>query len=261
MVEIRYGDQYEVTDLAGQTVSEAREQFKADFGIPDKAAARLNGSKVKSSAELDTVLNDDDKITFAVSRSRVPYMVGALLLALAVTGGIFAYGFINATTTITANVYESNFADVAANNTMANPAFNAWGFYKGSIGSGYLFNITPGTGYTGDLAVTVSLGNADQLSKRYRTLALQLDLVYTDNLTVVDIDESTDNGSGDQTGGSDWVMLTLDNGSVSMFPQGTANAAQMTVRVKKGFYITHIHPFGNWQGSASPELFCEVSQR
>src|SRR4030065_959402 len=108
MVEIRYGDQYEVTDLAGQTVCEAREQFKAEFGIPDKAAARLNGSKVKSSAELDTVLNDDDKVTFAVSRSRVPYMVGALLLALAVTGGVFAYGWVNATFTLGGRVFHQH---------------------------------------------------------------------------------------------------------------------------------------------------------
>ena len=84
MVEIRYGDQYEVSDLAGQTVCEARELFKTDLGIPNKAQARLNGSKVKPSAELDTVLNDDDKLNFAVSKSRVPYLVGALLLALVV---------------------------------------------------------------------------------------------------------------------------------------------------------------------------------
>ena len=50
MVEIRYGDQYEVTDLAGQTVNEAREQFRSEFGIPDKARAKLNGSKVKTDA-------------------------------------------------------------------------------------------------------------------------------------------------------------------------------------------------------------------
>ena len=258
MVEIRYGDQFEVTDLAGQTICEAREQFKADFGIPDKAKAKLNGSKIKSGAELDTVLNDDDKLTFAVSRSKTPYLIGALLLALAVTGGVFAYGFINATTTINATIYESNFADVSVNNTFANPAFNTWGFYKGSIGSGYLFNITPGTNYTADLAVTVSLGNADALAKNYRAFSLQLDMIYTGNLTTVDINESTDNGSGNTL---DWVMLTLDNGSVTMFPQGTATGAEMTVRVKRGFYITQVHPFGNWQGSASPEIFCEVAQR
>jgi hypothetical protein len=258
MVEIKYGEQIEVTDLAGQTISEAREQFKAEFGIPDKAKATLNSSKVKSGAEIDTVLNDDDKLSFAVAKSRVPYLVGAMLLALAITGGVFAYGFINATTTIHATAIESNFADVVANNTFATPAFTTWGFYKGSIGSGYLFNVTPGTSYTGDLAVTVSLGNADQLAKNYRAFALQLDMIYSANATVVDINESTDNGSGDT---EDWVMLTLDNGSVTMFPQGTASAAQMTVRVKRGFYITQVHPFGGWQGSSEPEIFCEVAQR
>jgi hypothetical protein len=259
MVEIRYGDQFEVSDLAGQTVSEAREQFKADFGIPDKAKAKLNGSKVKSGAELDTVLNDDDKVTFAVSRSRMPYLIGALLLALAVTGGVFAFGFVNSTTTINATVYESNFADVSVNNSFASPAFNSWGFFKGTIPAGSLFNVTPGTNYTGDLSVTVSLGNADALSQDYRALSLQLAMVYTQNGSYVDVNESTNNGSGDSN--SDWVMLTLDNGSVTMFPQGTATGAQMTVLVKRGFYITHVHPNGNWQGSASPEIFCEVAQR
>lgn len=261
MVEIRYGDQFEVTDLAGQTVCEAREQFKADFGIPDKAKAKLNGSKIKSGAELDTVLNDDDKLTFAVSRSRTPYLIGALLLALAVTGGVFAFGFINATTSITVTLQESNFADVTVNGTNVVPSFSTWGFFKGSIGAGNLFDITPGVNYTGDLAVTVSLGNADALSKVYRAFSLQLAMIYSANLTTVDINESTDNGSGDAN--TDWVMLTLDNGSVTMFPQGTAASAPMTVRVKRGFYITQVHPFfpPGWTGSASPELFCEVAQR
>ena len=49
---------------------------------------------------MDTVLNDDDKLTFAKSRSTGVYLIGALLLALAITGGVFAAGFINATTTL-----------------------------------------------------------------------------------------------------------------------------------------------------------------
>ena len=89
MVEIRYGEQFEISDLAGHTVSEARDHFKSEFGIPDKAKARLNGSKVK--AELDTVLNDDDRLTFAVSRGKGAYLIGALLLALAVTGGLLSF--------------------------------------------------------------------------------------------------------------------------------------------------------------------------
>ena len=40
MVEIKYGNQYEIIDLAGQTVSEAREQYASEFGIPEKAKAK-----------------------------------------------------------------------------------------------------------------------------------------------------------------------------------------------------------------------------
>lgn len=249
MVEIRYRDQFEVSELAGQTIAEAREQFKAEFGIPAKAQAKLNGSKIKAKNEADTVLNDDDKLTFAVSRNRGAYLIGAMLLALAITGGIFASGFINATVTMSATTSSSNFADVSANMTVG--AWNAWGFYKGTIGSGDLFAVDTATsGYTGDLVVTVALGNADDLVKRYRALSLQVSMT-TQNGTQMDINAS---GAADA---NDWVMLTLDNGSVSMFP--TSPGEVMRVIVKRGFYITHVAPFSG--GSAAPELFCEVAQR
>lgn len=264
MVEIRYGDQYEVTDLAGHTVSEAREHFKSEFGIPDKAKAKLNGGKVKSSAELETVLNDDDRLTFAVSRSRGVYLVGALLLALAATGGVFAYGFINASTTnISVGTPGSNFADVTENTSgTGDLTWSTYGHFKGSIVADYTANGTPifnidttgGGGYTGDLVVTVTLGNADALAEVYKVLALKLDMSTPDGNNM-DI-----NGDGTPTT-ADWVMLTLNNGEVSMFPGGTANVTN--VRVKSGFYITHARPNAGWGGtaSASPELFCEVAQR
>jgi len=258
MVEIKYGDQFEVTNLAGQTVSSAREQFKAEFGIPDKAQAKLNGSRVKASAEPDTVLNDDDKLNFAVSRGKGAYLIGALLLALAATGGVFAFGFINASTSLTANIAESNFADVSVNTTgVSSLGWSGWGFYKGAINASNngtpIFDIDTATsGYTGDLVVTVSLGNADALVKRYRALSLQLTMNAGDG-SIMDINED-----GSASASDDWVMLTLDNGSVSMYPGGTASAS--TVRVKRGFFITHVWP-GAWQGTGSPELFCEVAQR
>jgi hypothetical protein len=269
MVEIRYGDQYEVTDLAGQTVSEAREQFKAEFGIPDKAKAKLNSSKVKSGAEIDTVLNDDDRLTFAVSRSRMPYMVGALLLALAITGGVFAFGFINASVTINATVKESNFADVTANIDGVS-SINSWttyGFYKGVVpvnttNGTPIFNVnTSASGYAGDLVVSVSLGNADRLVKFYRALSLQLVLCDSANRTI-DINEDN-SGTNNST---DWVMLTLENGAVSMFPNGVSNGDNMTVRIKRGFFITHVHPRLGWPlpsgaNNAAVDLFCEVAQR
>ena len=250
MVEIRYGDQIEVSELAGQTVSEAREQFKAEFGIPSKAQAKLNGSKIKSNAEIDTVLNDDDKLTFAVSRGKGAYLVGALLLALAITGGIFASGWINATTTLSASIAQSNFADVAVNAQASNITWSGWGFFKGTIGGpNGLFDIQPGIGYTGDLVVTVTIGNGADLAKVYRVLALTLDVVDQTTTTVQDI------GAGNSVY---WTMLTLDNGSANLYVTATDN---LTVRVKNGFYITHARPFAGWSTTTAPQLFCEVAQR
>jgi len=265
MVEIRYGENFEVADLAGQTVGEAREQFRAEFGIPDKARAKLNGQKVKESTEPDTILNDDDKVSFAVSRSKGPFLVGALLLALALTGGVFAYGFINASTSLNASISDSNFADVSVNTTgIGDITWTGYGHFKGSITSTYpdhdtkgtpIFNIdTDASGYTGDLVVTVSIGNADELAKVYRVLALKL-AMYTPDGNVIDINES---GSADAN--TDWVMLTMGNGEVSMFPAGSDNVC--TVRVKSGFYMTHVRPHGGFTATyEDPDLFCEVAQR
>jgi molybdopterin converting factor small subunit len=259
MVEIKYGGQHEIADLAGQTISEVREQFRSELGIPDKAKAKLNGSKVKGSAEFDTVLNDDDKVTFGVARNKGAYMLSALLLALAITGGVFAYGFINATTTLTASVADANFADVSVNANYANITWSTYGYFKGSatgVPDGVFDIDTDSSGYTGDLVITVALGNADALSKYYRVLALKLDLIHQGDNATIDINE--DNTASAAT---DWVLLTLNNGSVDMFPDGSS--ANMTVRVKQGFFITHVRPFGGWSaaGDPSPDLFCEVAQR
>ena len=261
MVEIRYGENFEVSDLAGQTVSEAREQFSAEFGIPEKARVKLNGQKVKGNAELDTVLNDDDKVSFAVSKSKAPFMVGALLLALALTGGVFAYGFINATATLSGSISEANFADVSQHPEYTNLTWTGWGHYKGVVGGtpAGIFEVSTNTSlYTGDLVVSVSLGNIDELVQMYRVLSLQIQIVDPDSANAsIDINES---GVGD---GNDWVMLTLSNGTVDMFIDGgDAASGNFTVRVKKGFFVTQVHP-GAWPGgaSASPDLFAEVAQR
>jgi hypothetical protein len=264
MIEIRYKDQYEVTDLAGCTVSEARARYQEELGIPAKAYVKLNGSKLKTKAEGKTVINDDDRLSFGVSHPRGAYYLAALLLALAITGGVFASGFINGSASITGAVLaNNNFAEVTVNSTGINDiSWNGYGFFKGAVGSTYpthsvngtpIFNInTYDSGYTGDLVVTVSLGNADQLAKKYRVLALKLAMENSANQTL-DINES---GAADS---NDWVMLTLDNGSVNMYPGGISD--NMTVRVMSGFYITQVKPFGTWNGDDAPQLFAEVAQR
>ncbi|MHB8104656.1 MAG: hypothetical protein ACYDG5_03860, partial [Dehalococcoidales bacterium] len=229
--------------LAGQTINEAREQFKSEFGIPDKAKVRLNGSKVKSSAEIDTVLNDDDQITFAVARSRTPFLIGALLLALAATGGVFAFGFLNANVTLSATTH-SDFASVTANTTGL--SWNVWGLYKGSIFANHdLFYIKKNVGWTGDVVITVTLGNVGDLAKSYRAFGLELAMYDTDTNTPVSLGLTQDDNL---------VLLSLDYPSVNMFTTGTTN---MTVRIKSGFYVAQHYPFG---GDASPQIFCDVTQ-
>ncbi|MFC2001806.1 hypothetical protein ACFLUZ_04805 [Chloroflexota bacterium] len=257
MIEIKYSDNYEVANLAGQSVACAREQFKDEFGIPEKATAKLNGKKVRGRFESKTCLCDDDRLTFAKTRARGPFLVGAMLMALAITGGVFAFGWINATQTLNVTAATNDFAAVTSNTS--NPVtWTPYGFFKGAIsGPKPVFDIdTASSGYDGDLVVTVALGNADELVKCYRVLALQLELVAQSDNATIDINE---NGADSA---EDWVMLTLNNGEVNMFPDGGDGAGAMTVRVKKGFYITHIYQAGNWGSSyEDPQLFCEVAQR
>jgi len=256
MVEIRYGDYNEAADLAGQSVAEARQQFRGELGIPEKATVRVNGRKVNSKLEGETCLNDDDRLTFARARGKGILMVGALLLTLAATGGIFAFGWINATTTLAVTAATSDFAAVTAN-TSDPLTWTPYGFFKGSIsGPKPIFDVDTSTsGYTGDLVVTVSLANADELVKCYRVLALKIELVASSDNSTIDINES--GGSGDA---DDYSLLTLGNGEVNLFPDGSAGA--MTVRVLSGFYITHIYKAANWSGNyEDPVLFAEVAQR
>ncbi|MFC1908543.1 hypothetical protein ACFLXD_01540 [Chloroflexota bacterium] len=258
MVEIKYKGNYEVVDLAGKSVAEARHQFKGEFGIPEKAAAKLNGRKIKEGLESDTCLSDDDRLSFSKASNKGLIMVGALLLALAVTGSVFAYGFVTATTTITASTITSDFASVTANNSGLTWA--PFGRFKGTIGAGNLFDV--GTyvdgvnGYTGDFGITVSIANGDQLAKVYRVLALKLAVMdVSDNTMVLDA------SGGQGVEADDYVLLTLGNGAVDMFIT-QAQEDNYYVKVKSGFYMTHVYPFGGFGATyEDPQLFAEVYQR
>ena len=61
MVEIRYGEHYELASLAGKNIAEVREQYKQEFGIPDRAQAKLNGQEIGKKHELKQELKDDDE--------------------------------------------------------------------------------------------------------------------------------------------------------------------------------------------------------
>lgn len=240
MVEIKYGDQHEVTDLAGQTVSEAREHFKSEFGIPDKARAKLNGSRVKTGAELDTVLNDDDKLTFAVSRTKVPFLVGALLLALACTGGIFAATATSDTVTLGITV-DSDLATVSGD---TGPTWNVFGRYKGTISNGRLFTIQPDADFTGDMLASVYITNGDDLARVYNGLIMKVQIFNEDS-----------------SNATQPAYLTLDNGAVSLaFEQTVTPNETYSVNITGGYFSNFRWVSTPSVAQASPIIFAEVTQ-
>ena len=172
------------------------------------------------------------------------YFIGALVAALAVTSGLFAYAYTSQTTTLGAVSLSSDFANVTVNNTVGN--FNVLGSFRGKIPQGNLFNVTP-SDYSGDLQVNVYLDNIDQLSAKYGLLLMRVRLVDSGNSTV-DVENAT-------------KPLTLNNGVVSLTAASlTANTTyyvQTTGGVYRTFPWAHIGTSG---GSFVPSITCEVLQ-
>ncbi|MFH1003130.1 MAG: hypothetical protein V1780_03185 [Chloroflexota bacterium] len=186
------------------------------------------------------------------TRSKIPLLVGALLLTMAITGGIFAFTFTNASSTISVTSGGADFAAVSEN--VADPlTWTAQGALKGTIGAGNLFDIdTAASGYAGDLTATVTMANADQLTEVYRVLVLKLE-VYDSDDNLVDI-------NGDNVADAkDFALLTLSSAEANLFIKGQATL--FTVKVASGFYVANIFGGGWTGGFEDPQLFAEVFQR
>jgi hypothetical protein len=254
MIEIRYKDSLDLADIAGNTVAEARESFKKSFGITEKAFAFINGKKVSPANEADTILYDKDNLVFRLPNGRgLVYAAGALLLAMVITSGVFAYGFTNASVTLSATTSSNNFANVSAN-TSVSLSWTARGLQKNSTGAGTLFDIsTASSSYSGDFIAVVMLANVDDLVKVYRNLGLEIE-VRNSSGNLVDI--NSDGICNNQ----DVALLTLNNGSVSLFITQTAPTVY-TVKVKSGYYACNAVKAGWSPTIASPQLYCEVAQR
>jgi molybdopterin converting factor small subunit len=251
LVEVRYKDYYESANIAGQTVGKAREQFKAEFGIPNKARAHLNGRKIKLISEPDTVLKDDDKLSFVVTQRRGLYLIGALLLAFAIAGANFAYGFASNSVTLGVTATGGDFASITA--ATGQPSWTVYGQAKGATGSGNLFVVDTSTSnYPGDLAVTVYLANVDQLAKVYRTLNLALQATSS-NGTQIDV-----NADG-VVDANDSVLLNLNNAEANFYIKQYTSSDNYTIKLAHGYYFANPHPIGGWEGSAQPVLYAEAT--
>lgn len=249
MVEIRYRDYLAKSNLAGLSVAEARQRFRGEFGVPDKAIAKLNGKKVKTSLEAETYLSDGDGLCFTKAMSRGTLITVGALLALALCG-TFVYGFANNTATLTVSSATSNFATVTAS-ASAQPVMQVYGSFKGTIGACDLFYIEPATGFPGDLIATLSLTNADRLVKCYRMMALLIE-AHDSSDTLVDINLDTYNNN------EDYALLTLNNGAVDLNLHGADN---YTIKLKSGYYVSHTYSSSWSSGETSPIICCDVSHR
>lgn len=191
----------------------------------------------------------NNKVSGILGNTLRRYLIIALVASLAVTGGMFAYGYTSSVATITGSSQASDFGNVTANTT-GNPAgFNVWGSYRGSIGSGTLFEIVPGSGYTGDVTVNVYLSNVDQLSYKYGMLLMRLAFVDPDNPTQEQDVEGIEK------------PLTLNNGMVS-FTCDNFTLEHYEVVLRGGVYRSFPWAYLTNQGSGSftPQVTAEILQ-
>jgi hypothetical protein len=245
MVKIIYDKHEKQADIAGKSVAQVRKLYKTEFSLPDRAKASLNGKELERKQEPETRLGDRDDLSFEVKSRKGLVTLGAFLLTLVITGGLFAYTYLTATATIDATTATNNFAAVTANNTVA--SYQPFGKARGAISAGNLFNVTKTSGYTGDLEVTVYLSNPDELTKNYRYWMLRLEFVNSAN-TTVDAEGITQ-------------VLSMENG-VATFYVPSANVTGGTpyyVLCQGGSYMALPWIGAGWT-TYDPLLFCQITQ-
>jgi hypothetical protein len=240
MVEIRYGGDYEVADLAGKTVAEVREQYKQQFGISDRAQVKIGGKAIKRKHESETWLGDNDEITFARKSRKGLFFIGCALLAMAVTGGVFAYGATTDTVTLGLSDAGADFATVTPE--ASPPTWSVFGNYKGTVTAGDLFEIDVPTGFTGDMVAVFTLANAHDLVETYRILVLEIE-IYDQTPTQVGTTE----------------YLTLSKGECSIEIDQTSMTEPYDVKLSGGFYISHRTGWGS--NKEDPTILLDVIQK
>jgi hypothetical protein len=170
-------------------------------------------------------------------------LVGVLVLAFAASAGMFAFAYTSASTSIGTVSGGDDFATVSANMQVA--SYNVFGSYRGAIGTGNLFDLTPATNYTGDLEVSVYLTNLDDLSKTYGMFLMKLRLV--DNVSAyADVEGIT-------------KPLTLNNGVVTFLCDNLTGGQEYYIHCNGGIY--RAFPWAFISGSIyGPTLYADVVQ-
>ena len=118
---------------------------------------------------------------------------------------------------------------------------------SGSVPTGDLFDITPHTAFSGDLAVRVYLTNTGDLAKAYDSLNMNL---YLENSVE----------AGDIP---NYRVLTLENGWVTFNLKDFTPGNTYTLSVTGGDYTLVSRDTSEWEvgWTVTPELYCQIVQR
>lgn len=172
------------------------------------------------------------------------FLAVAMAGSLVVTGGMFAYAYTAASTSITANAASADFADIQVSGNIT--SYNLLGSYRGQLPAGYLFEVTPTTGYNGDLQVNVYLANPDELSKNYGLWMLRVRLVDgSDNYQ--DLEAIT-------------KVLSLNNGVVSFISDNLTPGTTYYIKTTGGVFRSFPFVYLTLGATEQPSLYAEVIQ-
>jgi len=180
------------------------------------------------------------------------FLIVALVLAVVVSGGIFAYTY--TTTSITGAAVTAAGADLATcNKTVSQPDWDSIlddlesdNITRGEVPTGDLFEVTLHPDYSGDLAVKVHLSNTRNLTKAYQYLNVKLYL-----------EGSTEAGET-----PNYRLLTLETGLATFSLEG-GGSDNRTLSVTGGGYGLNSRQPLEWEEgwTVTPELYCEITQR
>ncbi len=169
-------------------------------------------------------------------------LMGAMLLSLAVTGGLFAYTYTSMTTVISVSAATSDFANISENTSPVQSTL--LGRIRGTIDPEHMFKIDKAAGYTGDLEVQVTLANPDEMSEQYSFWVMRLAL--------------TDSGTTKKDNETITKVLSLDNPFVTFAADSDNLSTSVYVYCEGGSF--RALPFALGSGDAEPLIFCQVVQ-
>lgn len=160
----------------------------------------------------------NEKTSVGKRLKRWPFLIlGLVLLVIMISAGQFAFTTLTGTATVTITGGGTEFATItSAGYTWSSKPI---GDKTGSVETGNLFSVTRDSDYTGDLVLTLSLTNSDELTGQYNFLNLKIEVL--------------DSAATPEVVDSDWLTL-ID--TIEEFVIPAAKISPFTVKISDGSY-------------------------